>query len=122
LAIGEDEAAALSATDAVAALRTGDLALPEYVEALLQPGALTAAINYYRAMFRSSARAARSRSVDAPVLIIWGQRDRFLGPRLATPDPALVPHARVERLDASHWVQLDQPRRVNALLIEFLKG
>lgn len=36
MAIGEAEAAALSATDAVGALRAGELALPEYVEALLR--------------------------------------------------------------------------------------
>jgi pimeloyl-ACP methyl ester carboxylesterase len=30
--------------------------------------------------------------------------------------------ARVERLpDASHWVQNDDPRRVNELLVEFLR-
>jgi pimeloyl-ACP methyl ester carboxylesterase len=57
------------------------------------------------------------------VLVIWGQRDRFLGPELAEPDPRLVPNARVERLpDASHWVQLDQPARVNELLVGFLRG
>jgi len=30
-------------------------------------------------------------------------------------------HWRYERIDdASHWLQLDQPDRVNALLVEFL--
>jgi epoxide hydrolase 4 len=33
-----------------------------------------------------------------------------------------VPNVRVERLlDASHWVQLDQSERVNALLLDFLR-
>ena len=36
MAIGEAEAAALTATDAVAALRSGELDLREYVEALLR--------------------------------------------------------------------------------------
>jgi pimeloyl-ACP methyl ester carboxylesterase len=32
-----------------------------------------------------------------------------------------VPNARVERLpDASHWVQVDRPEWVNALLLDFL--
>ena len=115
-----------------AALRAGnfmavrrELPQAEYVQALRQPGALTATINYYRAMFRRPVRTIRLAShskIEAPVLIIWGQRDKYLGPRLAVPDPTLVPNARVERLDASHWVQLDQPDRVNALLLEFLKG
>jgi pimeloyl-ACP methyl ester carboxylesterase len=71
---------------------------------------------------RSRARGLRRR-IEAPVLVIWGQRDLFLVPELARPDPALVPDVRVERLpDASHWVQQDRPERVNALLLEFLEG
>jgi pimeloyl-ACP methyl ester carboxylesterase len=95
---------------------------PEYVEALQQPGALTAAINYYRAMFRVRPAALRRR-FEKPVLAIWGQRDRFFGPDLAVPDPRLVPQAEVKRLsDAGHWVQLDQPERVSELLIAFVRG
>jgi len=55
--------------------------------------------------------------------VIWGQRDLFLVPELARPNPGLVPDARVERLpDASHWVQQDRPEKVNALLLGFLGG
>lgn len=97
--------------------------IDRYVEAMAQPGALTAAINYYRAMFRQ-ARRARSGfpRIEAPVLVIWGERDRYLGTELAEPDRRLVPNVRVARLaDASHWVQVDQPERVNAELLDFLR-
>jgi pimeloyl-ACP methyl ester carboxylesterase len=97
--------------------------IDRYVEAMAQPGALTAAINYYRAMFRQT-RQVRSGfpRIEAPVQVIWGERDRYLGAELAEPDRRLVPHVRVARLpDASHWVQVDQPDRVNALLIDFLR-
>jgi pimeloyl-ACP methyl ester carboxylesterase len=97
--------------------------IDRYVEALSRPGALTAAINYYRALARRAPTLARKlrRRIGAPVMVIWGQRDLFLVPELARPDPALVPDARVERLpDASHWVQQDRPERVNALLLDFL--
>ena len=115
-----------------AALRAGnfavirrDLRAPEYLEALSRPGALTAAINYYRAMFRQglpTARAVARSRIQAPVLIIWGERDRFLGPELAEPPVALVPHRRIERLpEVSHWPHLEQPERVNDLLIRFLQ-
>lgn len=91
------------------------------IDALKQPGALTAALNYYRAIVRSSAQAAGPRPIDAPVLVIWGERDRYLGRELAEPPRDLVPHARVEYLpDASHWVQSDQAERVTALLLDFL--
>jgi len=77
-------------------------------------------IHYYRAAARY--RAPRLRRIDAPTLIIWGERDRWLGRGLAEPDPAWVSEARVERIpDATHWVQADVPERVNALLLEFLR-
>ncbi len=97
--------------------------IERYVEAAAQPGALTASINYYRAAFRRNPRRVRAepRRIEAPVLVIWGEQDRYLGAELAEPDPAWVPNARVERVpDASHWVQVDRPARVNALLLEFL--
>ena len=115
-----------------AALRAGNFAVvrrqlhaPEYVEALSRPGALTATINYYRALFRRglpALRAAARTPIHAPVLIIWGDRDAFLGPDLAEPPASLVPNRRVERLaDVGHWPHLEQPARVNDLLTRFLK-
>ena len=94
-----------------------------YVEAWSQPGATTAMINYYRSSVRKSPRraAAELRPVQAPTLVIWGQRDRYLGQELAEPDRKDVPHLdRVERLpNASHWVHHDEPERVNQLLTDF---
>ncbi len=94
-----------------------------YVETWSRPGAATATINYYRAAVRRGARAARTlmRRVDCPVLVIWGEQDRYLGSELAEPSPEWVRDVRVERIpDASHWVQCDRPERVNELLLEFL--
>ncbi len=101
-----------------------DADIARYVEALAQPGALTATVNYYRALLRHpgpSGLRRRLRRIEAPVLVIWGERDRYLEAGLAQPPRRWVPNARVERLpDASHWVQLDQPARVNDLLLTFL--
>ena len=54
-------------------------------------------------------RSAASPDLGAH-LVIWGQRDRYLGPELAEPDHDDVPNLdRVERLpDASHWVHHDE--------------
>lgn len=95
-----------------------------YIGALSLPGALTGGINYYRALFRQNPLRTRGafKRIDAPVLVIWGEQDRFLGAELAEPDRKWVPNLRIERLaDASHWVQVDQPDVVNALLIDFLQ-
>ena len=83
---------------------------------------MTAAINYYRAAFRRNPLSIKRelRPVDAPVLVVWGEQDSFLGPALATPPPEWAPNARVERLaEAGHWVQMDAPDRVNDLLVGF---
>ena len=96
-------------------------------EALAQPGALTAALNYYRAAGRRLwRRGPRALPGHAPVLVrtlvIWGERDPFLGVRLTEGLERWVPVLRVVRLpDAGHWVQLDDPAAVNAALLEWLQ-
>ena len=61
------------------------------------------------------------RPISAPTLVIWGERDGYLGSDLAEPEHDDVPNLeRVERLpDASHWVHHDEAERVNQLLIDF---
>jgi epoxide hydrolase 4 len=108
-------------TDLPGGISDEDMAL--YSEAWSQPEAVTSMVNYYRAALRQSPRKAieRMSPINCPVLVIWGERDRYLGSELAQPDPKWVPNVRVERLpQASHWVQLDSPERVGDLLVEFL--
>ena len=102
------------------AFSTADI--ERHIAALRPAGALTAAVNYYRALFRDArALIAATRVIRRPVLVLWGERDRYLGPELAAPDPRWVPDCRVVRIpDASHWVHLDAPDLVNAELIRFL--
>jgi len=97
-----------------------------YVEAWSQPGAATAMINYYRSSVRTPPKTAEAqiRPISAPTMVIWGQKDRYLGPELAEPDRDDVPNlASVERLaDASHWVHHDEHGRVTTLITEFFAG
>jgi pimeloyl-ACP methyl ester carboxylesterase len=98
-------------------------AAEQYTEAWSQPGAATAMIDYYRAAARRLLRrpVIDIRPLQAPTLVIWGERDRYLARSLAVPRPSDVPNlARVvRRPDASHWVHQDEPAEVNRLLIEF---
>lgn len=98
------------------AFTPADLAV--YTESFAQPGATTAMINYYRAMFRPSLAPKLTR-IDTSTLVLWGEQDPHLGRDLARPSPDRVPNARVEYLpDASHWVLHERPEKVNALLLE----
>ena len=102
-----------------------DADLERYVQAWSQPGALSGAINYYRAALRQTPRASLAQLVpiQMPTMVIWGMRDRHLGSELAEPLPQWVPNLRMERIpEATHWVQHDAPERVNALLTEFFGG
>ena len=98
-----------------------DVAL--YKRAIAQPGALTAALNYYRAMRDQHSRRMLFSPplIDAPTMLIWGDRDRYLRTQLAEASQRWVPQLRVEHVDASHWVQNGAPETVNALLLDFLR-
>jgi pimeloyl-ACP methyl ester carboxylesterase len=93
-----------------------------YKEALAKPGALTAAINYYRAAFRYRKEEAKAvRPIRGPVLVVWGERDSYLNPHVLDGLPAWAPEAQLLRLpQASHWVQNDEPDPVNRALVNFL--
>ena len=95
-----------------------------YRHALSRPGALTAALNYYRATCRHPAELRRSfPTIAAPTLLIWGEQDPYLGIGLTRGLDRWVPDLRVVRLPgASHWVQHDEPARVSQLILDFLAG
>jgi pimeloyl-ACP methyl ester carboxylesterase len=97
--------------------------MDRYVEAWSQANSTTAMIDYYRnSVFTPPWKAkAAIRTVSAPTLVIWGGRDRYLGPTLAEPERDDVPNLdRVVRLpNASHWVHHDEAERVTELLVEF---
>jgi len=95
--------------------------LDRYKEAWAKPGALRAALDYYRMAPRRmtvNRQSAPSR-VSAPTLVLWGERDPHLDVKNLVGLDAYAPDLRVERFpDAGHWVQLDAAAGVNRLLIE----
>jgi pimeloyl-ACP methyl ester carboxylesterase len=98
-----------------------------YKAALDRPGALKATIDWYRANLfgapgeKPGASNAGGR-VEVPTLVIWGERDRYLGAGLLDGLGDRVEDLRIERLpEASHWVQADAPEEVSRLLLEFLE-
>jgi len=101
--------------------------LEQYREAMSKPGAITAAINYYRATFRGTfRRQSRSTSqpntrISTPTLLIWGEQDVALGIDLTVDLEQWVPNIHIQRLpDSGHWVQQEKPDTVNTLILEFL--
>jgi pimeloyl-ACP methyl ester carboxylesterase/2-polyprenyl-6-methoxyphenol hydroxylase-like FAD-dependent oxidoreductase len=96
--------------------------IERYVAAIARPGALRAGVNHYRALARLAMREPnRSVRIEAPVMVVWGEQDPYLGAELAEPDRRWVPNLRMERVpDAGHWLHIDRPEIVNPLLLDFL--
>lgn len=97
--------------------------IARYVEAFSKPGALTGAINWYRASFRRGFPAVRSLArIEAPTLVIWGERDHFLGRELTVGMRRFFsgPFAIRYLAGVSHWVQQEAAGKVNAMLIKFI--
>ena len=92
-----------------------------YRDAWSRPGAIRAMIAWYRAGFRHRPKMPEELRVLVPTLIVWGLRDRFIGRNLARSSYAACKTARIEWIEeASHWVQHEEPDRVNRLLLDFL--
>jgi len=91
----------------------------------LQPGAMGAQLNYYRAMGRSRPNMANwmsaSNQMQLPVLMIRGKQDLALLRELYDGYEDVLADARLVELDAcSHWVMADQPAATNEAIDHFL--
>lgn len=91
----------------------------------MQPGALTAMVNYYRALVRGGG-AKRQREqglpvIDTPTLMVWGEDDVALTKETTYGTEHYVSDLTIRYLPrVSHWVQQEQPEVVNAMIEAFL--
>ena len=100
-----------------------DADLAHYRRAMCRPGALRSSLAYYRAARRTPPwrLARRFGRTATPTLVIWGEQDPALVPQLTEGLERWVPNGRVHRIhDAGHWIQHEQPKLVNRLLVDFL--
>ncbi|MBE7212014.1 MAG: alpha/beta fold hydrolase [Gluconacetobacter diazotrophicus] len=93
-----------------------------YRDQLADPARVRAMLNWYRALRgHRPDRAALSRPVEVPTLMIWGENDVALDPICLDGTDRYCRDLRLHRLPGiSHWVQQHAPDRVNALLREFM--
>jgi pimeloyl-ACP methyl ester carboxylesterase len=111
-------AKALQATSRPGTFSDADVDL--YRQAWSQPGAVRSMIHWYRAALRSRPQRPASPRVSVPTLLLWGTKDRFLGPELAQSSIDLCDGGRLEFFDdATHWIQHEEADRVNRRLLDF---
>jgi pimeloyl-ACP methyl ester carboxylesterase len=107
-----------------------DADLDHFRHALSRPYALTAALNYYRALARRDlmrdppADHWLARKVQAPTLIIWGEQDIALTKDLTYGmEDLFAGKFEIKYVpDSGHWVQQEKPELVNRLILDFLSG
>jgi pimeloyl-ACP methyl ester carboxylesterase len=91
-----------------------------YVAALSEPGALTAALNWYRSMDRDA--LVDLRPVTVPTLYVWSTGDASFGRTAAEATAECVsgPYTFEVLEDVSHWIPEMAPERLSELLIRHL--
>ena len=94
---------------------------------LARPGALTAALNWYRANTRGFGKRITEPVfplINLPVLGIWSTGDHHLLEAQMKESQSNVSgpwhYVRVE--GAGHWFMLEKPAQVNAIVLDFLKN
>ena len=95
--------------------------LKQYQEAWSKKNALRSMINWYRAAFRTMFEKSVKSYIDIPTLLIWGMKDFALISDMAQPSIDLCRKGRLVFIEeASHWVQHEEPDRVNSLIKDYL--
>lgn len=89
-----------------------------YVERLGEPGALTAAINWYRAMDQDPLGP-----IKVPTLYAWGSEDQALGhvAAMATANYVQADYTFAVLYGKSHWLLEQAPQQVASLLSNHLQ-
>ena len=130
--IGRKNMAAIDRTFTDSVVRKGSFSaadIENYKEALRQPGALTSAVNYYRANIgRLASRGSKSSEAspnvrtNVPTLFIFAEQDFAILPETVrgVADHVNAPFRELRIKDSGHWVQNEAPEEVNRALIEFL--
>jgi pimeloyl-ACP methyl ester carboxylesterase len=116
----DNDAAGLRALYSASGL--SDDAVDEYVRVLTQPGAMTGALNWYRAADLGLVEGLGP--ITTPTMYVWSTYDPALGREAAEATAAQVegPYRFEVLEEVSHWIPEQAPDALNALLLEHLGG
>ena len=93
--------------------------LATYEQQWSQPGALTAMLNWYRALMLDL--PTPTLRVELPVTVVWGGRDQFLDRGLADAQLALCRRGELVALpEATHWLHHEEPEAVSRAILKAL--
>jgi pimeloyl-ACP methyl ester carboxylesterase len=81
---------------------------------------MTSMINWYRAIVRHQPKFPKDKHIHVPTLMLWDVKDIALCREMVKPSIELCDDAQLIFFKhATHWVQHEEAKQVNDLLIEF---
>ena len=94
----------------------------KYIEAWSQPGAVNAGLDYYRASVKDTfTTESWDGCVDVPTLVMHGMKDIALTPKILNGLEDYVKDLKIVKIEnATHWVMIDAPEKVNSSIKEFI--
>lgn len=95
-------------------------AISENIRRLAEPGALTSALNWYRALNLE----VRIGKISVPTLYIWGSQDLAVGEIAAMETAGYVsgPYTFARLEGRSHWLLEEVPDQLSALLLKHIRA
>ncbi len=97
--------------------------LEQYKVAWANGNSMNCMVMWYKAMMRYPMQMDqyKQKKVNIPIKIIWGKNDIALVPKMAEESLAYCKQGKLTYLEeATHWVQHDEPEKVNQLIEEFI--
>ena len=93
----------------------------EYLGVMAEPGALTAALNWYRAPNALQPDESVSMDIDLPSLFVWGNADPAVGRFAVEAQRQYMkgPFTEIE-LDTGHWIMETAPEPTVAAILRHL--
>jgi len=83
-------------------------------------GAMSAMINWYRAVFRSPPSQEGEQRVSVPTLLVVAPDDAFIPSDLTRASTKYLDNGRLLELETgTHWILQEEPERTSRILIDF---
>lgn len=101
-----------------------DEEIAEYKKAWSEDGALTGALNYYRAnIFKRMFGKSSNQKIKVPTLFIYGEKDHAVLPETVqnVGDFIDAEYEEIRIPESGHWVQQEAPQAVTDSIREFFK-
>jgi pimeloyl-ACP methyl ester carboxylesterase len=129
--VGEQAMAATTREGFVARIKQGNPRMPEETLHRMYDDydrqTRCAALRYYRSasenfMTLGAEQAAALKPLDLPALVVWGEKDPYIGVDQAEKQRQVFPSARVVTFpDSGHWPHFDDPARTKQEIVPFLR-